>query len=149
MFPVNGQELITLIPQRMPFVFISSLLEASEIHSVTTFSFDASHVLCTDGKLTPGGVIENIAQTAAAKTGYMSRLKGKKPPVGYIGDVRDFICTRLPLVGDELTTEIRVTNEIFDVTIISGVVKLNGEEIASCKMKIFEVPDKEPTTANT
>ena len=149
MLPVTGDELIALIPQKPPFVFVSTLLEVSESHSITTFRFDESQLLCYNGKLSAGGLIENIAQTAATKNGYLSAVKGRKPPVGFIGDVRDFVCTRLPKVGDEITTEIRVTNEIFDVTIIAGTVSLNGEEIASCKMKIFEVPESKATAQNT
>lgn len=142
--PVSGQNLIDLIPQKPPFVLVSTLLEVSEEHSVTSFVFDQNHVLCENGKLTSGGVMENIAQTAAAKTGYQSFMKGKKVPIGFIGDVRDFVCIRLPEVGEELITEVRITNKIFDVTIITGTVKLNGEQIASCKMKIFEEPETKP-----
>ena len=69
MLPISGEKLIDLIPQKPPFVLISSLLEASKNHSVTSFRFDENHVLCEDGKLTIGGLLENIAQTAAAKTG--------------------------------------------------------------------------------
>lgn len=147
-FPINGQNLIDLIPQKPPFVLISALLEVSEGHSVTSFVFDQNHVLCEDGKLTTGGVMENIAQTAAAKTGYQSFMKGKKVPIGFIGDVRDFTCTRLPKIGEELTTEIRISNKIFDVTLITGTVKLNGEQIASCKMKIFEEPEAKTAESN-
>jgi predicted hotdog family 3-hydroxylacyl-ACP dehydratase len=141
--PVTGQNLIDLLPQKPPFVFVSVLLEVSESHSITSFLFDDKQVLCNNGMLSEGGLIENMAQTAATKTGYLNAVKGTKPPIGFIGDVRDFICSRLPKVGEEIVTEIRVTNEIFDVTIVSGTVKLNGEQIASCKMKIFEQPDKQ------
>lgn len=147
--PITGQNLIDLIPQKPPFVLISSLLAVSEEHSVTTFKFDGNHVLCHDGKLTTGGLMENIAQTAAAKTGYECSMRGKKLPIGFIGDVRDFVCTRLPNVGEELITEINITNKIFDVTIISGTVKLKGEEIASCNMKIFVEPETKTAEQTT
>lgn len=142
MLPISNDELIALIPQKPPFVLISSLLQVSDIHSVSTFVFTANHILCNNGKLTTGGLMENIAQTAAAKMGYECALLGKKIPNGFIGDVRDFIFTRLPKAGEEIITEIIITNQIFDVSIISGTVKLNGVEIASCKMKIFVEPEK-------
>jgi predicted hotdog family 3-hydroxylacyl-ACP dehydratase len=144
MLPINGDKLIELIPQKPPFVLISSLLEVSDMHSVTSFTFNAGHVMCENGKLTAGGLMENIAQTAAAKMGYECALQGKKIPIGFIGDVRDFLFTRLPLAGEEIVTEINITNQVFDVTIISGNVKLNGEEIASGKMKIFVEPEAKP-----
>ncbi len=143
MLPVTGEKLIDLIPQKQPFVLISSLNEVTEKTCSTTFSFNANHVLCTNGKLSSAGLMENIAQTCAAKMGYECWTQRKKIPVGFIGDVRDFEFIRLPEAGEEITTEIQIENKIFDVTIISGSIKLNGEEIASCKMKIFvESEDK-------
>lgn len=145
--PIIGQNLIDLIPQKPPFVLISSLQQVSETHSITTFKFDESHVLCSAGKLTVAGMMENIAQTAAAKMGYEFSLLGKKIPVGFIGDVRDFSFTKLPVVGEEIETEIIITNQIFDVSIITGSIKLNGEEIAHCKMKIFVEPEDKTAKA--
>ncbi|HLP22088.1 MAG TPA: hypothetical protein VK174_17360 [Chitinophagales bacterium] len=142
MLPVTGQQLINLIPQKPPFVLISTLHTVSESNSVTTFNFDNNHVLCQNGKLTAAGLMENIAQTAAAKMGYECDMLGKKIPVGFIGDVRDFVYTRLPLVGEEIETEIVINNQVFDVSMITGSVKQNGEEIASCKMKIFVEPEE-------
>lgn len=144
MLPIKGEKLIDLIPQKPPFVLVSALLQVSDLHAVTTFVVTAGHVMCANGKLTPGGLMENIAQTAAAKMGYECALQGKKIPIGFIGDVRDFMFTLLPAEGDEITTEITIINQVFDVTIIAGSVKLNGNEIASSKMKIFVEPENKP-----
>ncbi|MFM2306813.1 MAG: hypothetical protein RLZZ367_1482 [Bacteroidota bacterium] len=144
MLPVAGEKLIDLIPQKPPFVLISTLQTVTESNSVTTFSIDATHVLCNEGCLTVGGLMENIAQTAAAKMGYECDLLGKKIPVGFIGDVRDFTYTRLPKAGEQIETEIVINHQVFDVSIITGSVKLNGETIATCKMKIFVEPEEKP-----
>ncbi len=144
MLPISGEELIELIPQKPPFVLIGSLLQVSELNCTTSFLIDANHVMCHNGKLTAGGLMENIAQTAAAKMGYECALQGKKIPIGFIGDVRDFVFTQLPKAGDVVTTEITITNQVFDVSIISGSVKLNGVEIATGKMKIFVEPEPKP-----
>ena len=148
MLPISGDKLIELIPQKFPFVLISTLLEVSEKTCSTTFRFDESHVLCWNGQLTSAGLMENIAQTAAAKTGYECLMKGSKIPIGFIGDVRDFVYTKHPKPGEEITTQVTIINEIFDVTIISGVVRLNGEEIASCVMKIFVEPEPKSAEQN-
>lgn len=145
--PISGQKLINLIPQKPPFVLVSTLQQVSNAHAVTTFVFDQKHPLCSEGKLTVAGLMENIAQTAAAKMGYECNLLGKKIPIGFIGDVRDFSFTKLPVVGEEIETEIIITNQIFDVSIITGSVKLNGEEIANCKMKIFVEPEDKTAKA--
>ena len=142
MQPITGDRLIELIPQKPPFVLVSSLNEVSEIKCKTTFVFDDKHVLCDNGQLTPAGIMENIAQTAAAKMGYECALQQKKIPIGFIGDVRDFSFTRLPTIGEEITTELIVENKIFDVEIVMGNVWIKEEKIANCKMKIFVESEK-------
>ena len=142
MLPVTGNKLIELIPQKPPFVLIGALLSVSENNSVTTFLINENHVLCNNDKLTAAGLMENIAQTAAAKMGYECDLEGKKIPIGFIGDVRDFSFIKLPSVAEEIETEITITHKIFEVSMIKGVVKLNGEVIASCTMKIFVEPEE-------
>ncbi len=143
--PITGQNLIDLIPQKPPFVLVSSLLAVSNNHSVTAFNVDNNHVLCNNGKLTAAGLMENIAQTAAAKMGYECDLLGKKIPIGFIGDVRDFTFIRLPNAGDQIETEINIVHRIFHVSLITGTIKLNGEIIAECKMKIFVEPEDNKT----
>jgi predicted hotdog family 3-hydroxylacyl-ACP dehydratase len=146
MLPVKGDILIELIPQKPPFVLISELHEVTENHCITVFNFDNSHVLCNDNTLTVAGLIENIAQTCAVKVGYECSLVNKKVPLGFIGDVKDFRFTRLPVVGETIRTEIIIDHRIFDVTIISGKIWVDDEEIAGCKMKIFVEPEKEKVT---
>ena len=144
MLPISGVHLTNLIPQKHPFVLISSLLEVNEKTCLTTFSFDAGHVLCENGKLSPAGLLENMAQSAGCKIGYEDFLNGKKHSVGFIGEVRDFSFTRLPLTSEELKTEINVENKIFGtVTVMSGRILVGEEEIASCKMKVFFEPEPE------
>lgn len=142
-FPISGDELAALIPQKAPFTFISSLQHVGQDNCITGFQFGPEHVLCFDGKLSAAGILENIAQTSGCKLGYEDFIKGKKGKLGFIGEVRDFIYTRLPEAGEELTTEVIIEKVVFDVTIISGTVKINGEEIARCQMKIFFEPEPE------
>ncbi len=80
MTPIAGDALIALIPQKPPFVLISRLVEVSEKKCRTTFVFGADHVLCDKGRLTAAGLIENMAQTCAAKVGYEYSLRGKNTP---------------------------------------------------------------------
>ena len=142
MLPISGHKLIDLIPQKPPFVLISTLLDVNEKTCTTDFSFDHTHVLFHNGHMTAAGLMENIAQTAAAKMGFEYFLQNKPIPIGFIGDVRDFQFTQLPVMGDILVTEITIDTKVFDITIISGRVRLGDQTIASCKMKIFVEPEK-------
>lgn len=144
MFPIYGKNLTALIPQKHPFILISSLQEVSDNACVTFFSFSVEHVLCEDGKLSSAGLLENMAQSAGCKIGYEDFIQGKKHNVGFIGEVRDFAFSRLPNAGETLHTIITIENKIFGtVTVMSGKILISDEEIASCKMKIFFEPEPE------
>ncbi len=144
MLPISGQELINLIPQKPPFVLISSLESVNENTCITSFRFTGDHILCDNGKLSPAGLLENMAQSAGCKMGFEDFLSGKKPRVGFIGEVREFEFSRLPLPGEELLTEIIIENKIFGaVTVMSGKVSAGEETIARCKMKVFFQPEPE------
>ena len=136
--PVNGSELVDLIPQKPPFVLIDTLESVTESSCCTSFTIPANHVLCKDGTLGAAGLIENIAQTCAAKAGYEYALAGKNIPVGFIGDVRHFQCTVRPQANQKICTTINIEHKVFGATIIEGKVELDGKKIAACKMKVFE-----------
>ena len=127
----------TLIPQRQPFVMIDKLLSFSETTTTTGFSIKADNIFVEDGLFKEPGLVENIAQTAAARAGYVSQTENKPVLVGYIGAVNNLQVFLLPKTGDELITEITIDNQIFDVTLISGKITCNGQPVAQCKMKIF------------
>jgi predicted hotdog family 3-hydroxylacyl-ACP dehydratase len=140
---VTGSALAALLPQKYPFVFLTALTDVSETEATSVFKIEATQLLCDNGNLNQSGLIENIAQTSAAKLGYECNRDNKKVPLGFIADLKDFVCTRLPAVGEEITTHVKIENKVFDITIISGTVTLNGEKIASCKMKIFIDPNEQ------
>lgn len=126
-----------LIPQRSPFVMIDKLLEVAETSTTSGFTILDNNIFVQDGIFKEPGLVENIAQTAAARAGYVSKTENKPVLVGYIGAVNNLQIFLLPKTGDELITEITIENQIFDVTLISGKITFNKQLIAQCNMKIF------------
>ena len=126
-----------LIPQRPPFVMVDKLLSFSETIISTSFTIRADNIFVEKGEFKEPGLVENIAQTAAARAGYISKTENKPVAVGYIGAVNNLEVYYLPKPGDELITEIAIKNQIFDVTLISGKIICNGKPVAQCNMKIF------------
>ena len=133
--PVN--DINTLIPQKPPFVMVDKLLSFSETTTTTGFSIKADNIFLENGEFKEPGLIENIAQTAAARAGYFSKIQNKPVLVGYIGAVSNLQIFWLPKTGHELITEITVENQIFDVTLISGKITCSAQLVAQCNMKIF------------
>jgi predicted hotdog family 3-hydroxylacyl-ACP dehydratase len=129
--------ILTLIPQRAPFVMVDKLLRCDGEGAKTNFRVTEDNVLTENGYFSEAGLMENIAQTAAAKAGYEAITHSKPVEVGYIGAVKNLEIFGLPKTGDELITDIKIENHIFDVTVITGTVRCNGTVMATCEMKIF------------
>lgn len=125
-----------LLPQRPPFVMIDCLTGFSETTTETRLTVRDDNVLVQDGRLSVYGLVENIAQTCAARLGYASYILHKPVRIGFIGAVRGCKIKRLPLVGEMLETRIEVKEEIFGLTLVDAAVRLDGEVIAETQMKI-------------
>ena len=134
---VTTENIESLIPQKPPFVMVDKLLNFSDTTITTGFTIKDDNIFVEHGQFKEPGLIENIAQTAAARAGYVSVTENKPVLVGYIGAINNLQIFMLPKTGDELCTEITIENQIFDVTLISGKISCNNELIAQCKMKIF------------
>jgi len=117
---------------------IDKLLSCNEHTTITGFRVLADNVMVTDGEFTEGGLMENMAQTAAARAGYMAQSAGETLKDGYIAAVKNFEVFQLPKTGDELLTEVKITDQVLDMTIISGTVICNNMVQAKCEMSIFE-----------
>ena len=135
MIPVENIQ--DLIPQHPPFVMLDKALACSETGFSTSLRITENNIFTENGIFKEPGLVENIAQTAAARAGYVSKAENKPVLVGYIGAVNALEVFKLPRSGDELITEITIENQIFDVTLISGKITCNNETIAQCRMKIF------------
>jgi len=131
------ENIIPLIPQKPPFVMVGKLLHTDVNITRSSFTVNGDNVFVKDNLFQEAGLMENIAQTAALRAGYLAQIEDKPVAVGYIGAVSNFEIFDLPKVDDEIITEITVENQIFDITVLSGKVWLNENLMAKCEMKLF------------
>ena len=129
--------ILDLIPQRAPIVMVDEFLGIDENVSRTRFTVYEQNLFVENNKLSECGLIEHIAQSAAARVGYIFKSKQQPIPIGYIGSVNNFELKALPQVGDTVSTTIEVVQEVFNITLIQAYCRVGDKEIASCKMKIF------------
>ena len=139
---IKDIDILTLIPQRRPFVMIDRLLSFDEIESSTDFVIKEDNIFCKDGLFLETGIMENIAQTCAARIGYININNNESVKIGVIGSIKDLIITKLPKVGTRLVTKVKVLSEVFAITLVEAEVYDNDELIAKCEMKI-SLTDKE------
>jgi hypothetical protein len=127
----------------MPIVVVHGLTEHSENQSTSVFNVEEDHLFVRDGKFLPSGLMENIAQTAALRSGYhfanlaVASGEMKDPPIGFIGALKNFVVKDLPSVGSVLYTTVNMTHEVMGMQVVEGSVLCGKDIIASCEMKIF------------
>lgn len=136
---LENLDIKTLLPQQVPFVMVDTLLRCDNIVTQTRFYINEGHVFTSNGVLTEPGILENIAQTCAARMGYInSIMKGGDVKLGFIGAVKNMKFYKLPPVGSSIETSIEVQNEVFNMLLVQAKVFAGNECIAECEMKISE-----------
>lgn len=129
--------ILELIPQRHPIVMVDKFLGIEDNVSRTEFIILEDNIFVDNGEFSECGLIEHIAQSAAARVGYIFKTKDMPIPIGYIGSVNDFKLIENPRVGDTISTTVEILQEVFNITLIKAHCVVNGKEVATCKMKIF------------
>ena len=133
----KGRDIERLIPQRNPMVMVDEFEATAENVAQTALHVRADNLfLLPDGTLAETGLIEHVAQSAAALAGYQSASDGQ-PRIGLIGEVKRFECHRRPTAGDVVHTVVEFGFSFGNVTLVQGHCRLGEEEIASAKLKIF------------
>ena len=130
-------DILSLIPQKTPFVMVGELVYSDDNITRTKFVVPSDNVFVINGEFSEAGLMENMAQTAAAGSGNMARIENRPVSTGYIGQVKNLEIFELPKVGDELLTEIKIEVQVFDAGIVSGKVWREDKLLAQCEMKIF------------
>ncbi len=125
-----------LIPQRPPFVMIDRLVSSDAVFSVTELEVRPDNLFVDNGRMTAAGLVENIAQTCAARIGYINLNSGEAVKIGVIGSISNLNIARTPKVGEHLVTTIKLLEEVFQVTLVEAMVKSDDEVLAQCNMKI-------------
>ena len=133
---ISSVNVLDLIPQRPPFFIIDCLTHFDPVITSSRFTVRDNNLFFSEGRLLASGLIENIAQTCAARIGYINRLSNEVIKLGFIGAVRNLKIYKTPLAGDTIYTTITVKEEVFQMTLVDAVVKLNDETIAEAEMNI-------------
>ncbi len=125
------------IPQAEPFVMIDDIIESTATITRTKFEIRPEHLFVENGFFTEPGLIENMAQTAAAGTGKRALETNTTPPVGFIGAIKNLKIEALPQVGQIIETQVAFLNQVMQVHVVQGEVFCDDKLIAAAEFKIF------------
>lgn len=134
---VSADKITDYIPQRPPFVMVGSLMKRENEQAISQFYISNDNILVKNGEFTVSGLLENIAQTAAANAGYECYLKNIPVPLGFIGAISKVSVNKLPQIETTIETKVEILQEVFGITLIKGEVFQNNESVISCQMKIM------------
>ena len=138
-----GKEIVLkLIPQEKPMCMVDTLLEHDSQKTLTAFTIDQDNIFVENGVFTEAGLIENMAQSAALRTGWVGYQNKKdkrdySPLIGVIGAVKNFELVCLPAVNTEIQTEVELLAEFSNASMIKAKVRSGDEVLATCELKIF------------
>lgn len=118
-------------------VMVDSILDVKGKTIITSFLIKDDNVFLADGILREPALIENIAQSAAAGISALTTGEGEKPRLGFIGAIKELKIYKLPKAGDVIVTNITVTHEILNATVVEGKIHLFDQLIAECELRIF------------
>lgn len=127
---------LDILPQRPPFVLIDRLTHYDETSAKTCLTVREDNLFVENGRMLATGLVENMAQTCAARLGYYNLVSGLPVRVGVIGAVSKLHVRREPLTGERLDTTMTVREEMFGVTLADVEIRVGEEVIATAGMKI-------------
>ena len=126
-----------LLPQQEPFVMIGRLIHFDEVRTVAETTIAADNIFVDNGFFSASGLIENVAQTCAARIGFVNKyMLNNGIQIGVIGAVRKLVINSLPAVGQTITTTVEIIGEVFGMTLAKATVTCEGEELLSTEIKI-------------
>lgn len=126
----------TLLLQAPPFRFVDRLDRFDREEVLTSFTVPADGPLVEDGCLTEAGLVENMAQSSAARIGYISVYIDHVPVrIGYLGQIKNLEINRLPRCGEVLSTTVRLRQDVFGITLVEARVCQGEEMVAQAAVK--------------
>lgn len=134
---IRSIDVHTVLPQQEPFVMIDTMTHFEMMTSTTETEIRESNIFVDGGRFSASGMMENIAQTCAARVGFYNKYILKKDvQVGFIGAIRNYVVHELPQVGSTITTRVDILEEIFGMTLANAEITCEGRTIATAEIKL-------------
>ncbi len=134
---IEGEQILDYIPQRPPVVMVDAFYGVEGECSHSGFTVPEDCIFCRDGVLDECALIENMAQSAALRVGWLCVSEGRRVPLGFIGSVGKCVFRRRVRAGETMHTTVRVVAEVGNVTMAEAEITSGDGIICSSTLKIF------------
>ena len=134
---LRGIDIHELLPQQEPFVMVGCLTHVDQVRTISETLIRQDNIFVDDGRFSASGLVENIAQTCAARIGFVNKYIHRRDiQVGVIGAVKNLEVLARPEAGATITTTVDVIQEIFGMTLASATVTCGDETLVRTQIKI-------------
>jgi predicted hotdog family 3-hydroxylacyl-ACP dehydratase len=127
-----------LLPHRKPMCLVDRLVEFRDASGVVeALVGQESPLVAEDGCLDRIAFIELIAQSYATVRGYSDLLRGEEVRKGFLVAAKMVEVKKAAAAGDVLRISVTTTGEFGDFTLADGVVRKEGEILASGNITVW------------
>lgn len=129
------------IPQLPPFNMIDEVKYHDQQQIRCLYKIANSNPLIENGVFTPEGMIECMAQAAAAKASIeadKSAVDGRKSTIGYLVLIRSFECYATAAKGETIEPVLKLKHNIHPFKIFDAAIWMGNYKIASGEIRTFE-----------
>jgi len=96
-------------------VMVDDIVSYDGDTAIFSFTVKPDNIFVDNGQLAAIALIENMAQSCAARLGL-----SQSPKLGVIGALNNINILHLPSVGDTIHTHIHITNEVFNMMVVEA-----------------------------
>lgn len=121
-------------------MMVGALLSCSDDGAETSYVVGEDSWYSVNGHIDEQGIMEHVAQSAAAWGGYPGYLRGEESKLGYVAEFSKFEILSMPLIGAELRTTLSVLGAAGGVTLMEAETLSGGKAVAQGRLKIYLQP---------
>lgn len=125
-----------LIPHREPMIMVDGLVYFDGEKAISSFTILKSNIFVENIHFSETGLIEHMAQSAALFAGYKHVIQNLAVKEGFIAAIKNLVIERRPNVDEIISTEVQITYEIANMSIVSISSKVNNVTVASAEMTL-------------
>lgn len=135
--PITDAALIkNLLPHREPMLMVDGLYYFDGIKCVAQLTILESNIFVENNSFSETGLIEHMAQSAALMTGYKYENQNLPVKEGFIASIKNLKINNLLHVNDIISTEVKITYEIANMTNVTLVSKRKNKIFATAEMTL-------------
>lgn len=133
---IDKNQIQNYIPHRAPFVMVDNVLSCSSEKIETNFFISQDNVFVDNNQFQEFGMLENIAQSAAAGISLLNKNLKETPSEGFLGAITKLNLFAYCSANETITTTIYPLQQLGNLYLIKGEVFYNNNKLLECELKL-------------